>query len=47
MISHWLECTVNPTAGKEKFYPELWLDTPKLERRVNRFKEKAAGLPQI
>lgn len=47
MISHWLECTVNPTAGKEKFYPELWLNTPKLERKVNRFKEKIADLPQI
>ncbi len=47
IISHWLECTVNPAAGKEKFYPELWLDTPKLERRISRFKEKIAGLPQI
>ena len=47
IISHWLQCTVNPTAGKEKLYPELWLDTPKLQRKVDRFKEKAEGLPQI
>jgi 2,4-dienoyl-CoA reductase-like NADH-dependent reductase (Old Yellow Enzyme family) len=47
MISHWLECSVNPTAGREKFYPDLWLNTPKLEKKVNRFREKAGSLPQI
>ena len=43
----WVECTVNPTAGREKLYPELWLDTPELEKKVNKFKQKAKGLPQI
>ncbi len=45
--AHWMECTVNPTAGREKLYPELWLDTPELEKKIGRFKQKAQGLPQI
>ena len=47
MINHWLECTVNPTAGREKHYPELWRETPSLVKKVNRFRAKAEGLPQI
>lgn len=47
IISHWTECTMNPTAGREKLYPELWLDTPGLEKKVNLFKHRAKGLPQI
>jgi 2,4-dienoyl-CoA reductase-like NADH-dependent reductase (Old Yellow Enzyme family) len=43
----WMDCMVNPTAGKEKLYPELWLDTPELEKKIGRFKQKAQGLPQI
>ncbi|SHI86155.1 2,4-dienoyl-CoA reductase [Desulfatibacillum alkenivorans DSM 16219] len=47
MISHWLECTVNPTAGREKHYPELWINTPSLDKKIDRFKGKAKGLAQI
>ncbi|SPF38456.1 Flavin oxidoreductase [Syntrophobacter sp. SbD1] len=47
IISHWAECTMNPTAGREKLYPELWLDTPEMEKKINKFKQKAQGLPQI
>lgn len=46
-IAHWMQCTVNPTAGREKLYPELWLDAPEIEKKVKRFKEKAKGKPQI
>jgi hypothetical protein len=45
--SQWTECTMNPMAGREKLYPELWLDTPELEKKVNLFKKRAQGLPQI
>jgi 2,4-dienoyl-CoA reductase-like NADH-dependent reductase (Old Yellow Enzyme family) len=47
IISQWTECTMNPTAGREKLYPELWLDAPGIEKKVNLFKQKASGLPQI
>jgi len=47
IISQWLDCSMNPTAGREKLYPELWLDTPAMEKKVNLFKQRAKGLPQI
>ncbi|MDI6795675.1 MAG: NADH:flavin oxidoreductase [Desulfatibacillaceae bacterium] len=47
MTAHWLGCTVNPLAGKEKFYPEYWLDTPGLKSKVDKFMKKAQDLPQI
>jgi hypothetical protein len=47
IISQWLDCSMNPTAGREKLYPELWLDTPSLEKKVNLFKRRAKELPQI
>jgi 2,4-dienoyl-CoA reductase-like NADH-dependent reductase (Old Yellow Enzyme family) len=43
----WMDCMVNPTAGREKLYPELWLDTPELKKKIGKFKKKAQGLPQI
>ncbi len=47
MTAHWLGCTVNPLAGKEKLYPEFWLDTPELQNKVAKFMKRAHGLPQI
>lgn len=47
IYNKWLNCAVNPTAGSERFYPELWLKGSKLESRVDKFKKKAEGLPQI
>ncbi len=47
MTSNWARCSVNPIVGREKLYPELWLDTPGLEKKVTRFKEKIKNLPQI
>jgi 2,4-dienoyl-CoA reductase-like NADH-dependent reductase (Old Yellow Enzyme family) len=40
----WISCTVNPTAGFELWYPELWLKGSRHENRVNKFMEKAKGL---
>ena len=47
MSANWAGCSVNPIVGKEKLYKELWLDTPKLVNKINKFMEKAKGLPQI
>ncbi len=47
MTSNWARCSVNPLVGKEKFYPELWLSDTALEKKVNKFMEKAKGLPQV
>lgn len=47
MTANWARCSVNPIVGKEKYYPELFLDTPKLRKKVDMFKKKAEGLPQI
>ena len=47
IVSHWVECAMNPIAGREKLYPELWLDAPGIQKKVNLFKQKASGLPQI
>ncbi len=47
MLNKWLTCSVNPTAGRERNFPELWLNGSKLESRVEKFKKKASGLPQI
>jgi hypothetical protein len=43
----WMDCMVNPTAGREKLYPDLWLDAPDLKKKIGKFKKKAQGLPQI
>ncbi|SMC90094.1 NADH:flavin oxidoreductase / NADH oxidase family protein [Desulfocicer vacuolatum DSM 3385] len=47
MTSNWLRCSVNPIVGREKMYPELFLDTPKLTKKIKQFKEKIKNLPQI
>ena len=41
----WLRCEVNPTAGFEKYLPELWrINAPGMEKRVKKFLSKAEGL---
>lgn len=47
VMNRWLTCSVNPTAGREKFYPELWLHGSKLESRAEKFLKRAEGLPFI
>jgi len=47
MTANWCRCSVNPIVGKEKYFTEMFLDTPKLARKVDRFKAKIQGLPQI
>ena len=44
----WLECKVNPTAGYEKYLPELWrVNAPAIKDKVDKFLAKAEGLPSI
>jgi 2,4-dienoyl-CoA reductase-like NADH-dependent reductase (Old Yellow Enzyme family) len=44
----WLRCTVNPTAGFERYMPELWrLNAPAMKDKVEKFMAKAEGLPLI
>ena len=45
--SRWMHCLVNPTAGREKNYPELWIEGGPLEKRAEKFIKKASGLEQI
>jgi 2,4-dienoyl-CoA reductase-like NADH-dependent reductase (Old Yellow Enzyme family) len=45
--SRWMHCMVNPTAGREKNYPHLWIDGGPLEKRAAKFIKKAEGLEQI
>lgn len=41
----WLACEVNPTAGFEKYMPELWrLNAPDVKKKVDRYMKKAEGL---
>ncbi|OGR27997.1 MAG: flavin oxidoreductase [Desulfobacterales bacterium RIFOXYA12_FULL_46_15] len=47
MTANWARCSVNPLVGKEKYYPELFLDTPKLQKKIALFTKKAQDLPQI
>ncbi|MBU1168490.1 MAG: NADH:flavin oxidoreductase [Proteobacteria bacterium] len=47
MTANWCRCSVNPIVGKEKYYTELFLDTPKLKKKVDLFLKKAKDLPQI
>jgi 2,4-dienoyl-CoA reductase-like NADH-dependent reductase (Old Yellow Enzyme family) len=47
MTANWAQCSVNPTVGKEKYYTDMFLDTPKLKKKVDMFRKKTAGLPQI
>lgn len=43
----WARCSVNPTAGFEKYYPKLWQDDGLMDQRAKRFMEKRENLPQI
>jgi 2,4-dienoyl-CoA reductase-like NADH-dependent reductase (Old Yellow Enzyme family) len=45
--SRWIRCPMNPTAGFEKYYPELWQDNGLMDVRAKRFMDKREGLPQI
>lgn len=43
----WIRCSVNPTAGFEKYYPELWQDDGLMDVRAKKFMDKREDLPQI
>lgn len=43
----WARCSVNPTAGFEKYYTELWQDDGLMDQSAKRFMEKRNDLPQI
>ncbi len=44
----WLRCSVNPTAGFERYIPELWrVNAPAVKGKVERFMARAEGLPLI
>lgn len=45
--NRWLTCKMNPMTGKEKFFPDLWMDNSKLGSRLKKVIRKAEGLPQI
>lgn len=47
IYNKWLTCSVNPMAGYERFFPEMWMKGTKFESKIARFKEKAEDLPQI
>lgn len=43
----WIRCAVNPTAGFEKYYPQLWKDNGLMDVRAKKFMDKREGLPLI
>jgi 2,4-dienoyl-CoA reductase-like NADH-dependent reductase (Old Yellow Enzyme family) len=43
----WIRCAVNPTAGFEKYYPELWQDDGLMDVRAKKFMDKRKDLPLI
>lgn len=43
----WIRCAVNPTAGFEKYYPELWQNDGLMDIKAKRFMERRADLSQI
>ena len=45
--SRWIRCSVNPTAGFEKYYPELWQTDGMMDVRSKRFMDKCKDLEQI
>ena len=45
--SRWMHCLVNPTAGREKNYPELWIKGGPLEKHAEKFIKRSSGLEQI
>jgi 2,4-dienoyl-CoA reductase-like NADH-dependent reductase (Old Yellow Enzyme family) len=44
---HFLECAVNPVTGREKYFPELWLNDTTFGNRLNKAIKKMTGFPQI
>lgn len=43
-----LHCIVNPTAGFEKYLPEMWrVNSPDAARKVRKYLDRAEGLPEI
>jgi len=47
IFNQWTTCSVNPTAGRERLLPELWMKGSRLESRIAKYKARAEGLPQI
>ncbi len=45
--SRWIRCSVNRTAGFEKYYPELWQNDGLMDHAAKNFMNKRANLPQI
>jgi 2,4-dienoyl-CoA reductase-like NADH-dependent reductase (Old Yellow Enzyme family) len=45
--SWWLTCSVNPTAGREKHFPEIWLKGSSIEKRGKKFIRTLKDLPQV
>lgn len=45
--ARWVRCAVNPTAGFEKYYPELWQDEGLMDQKAKLFMEKRKDLPHI
>lgn len=43
----FLDCSVNPLTGREKYFPELWLNSTKFGNRLNKAMKKMEGFPQI
>jgi 2,4-dienoyl-CoA reductase-like NADH-dependent reductase (Old Yellow Enzyme family) len=43
----WIRCSVNPTAGFEKYYPRLWQNDGLMDVRAERFMAARENLPQI
>jgi 2,4-dienoyl-CoA reductase-like NADH-dependent reductase (Old Yellow Enzyme family) len=43
----WIRCAVNPTAGFEKYYPELWQENGLLDQKAKKFMDKCGNLPQV
>ena len=40
-----ITCSVNPTAGYERYLPELWrVNTPKMKKRIEQYMKKVEGL---
>jgi 2,4-dienoyl-CoA reductase-like NADH-dependent reductase (Old Yellow Enzyme family) len=45
--ARWATCSVNVTAGKEKYFPELWLRGSSLDKKAKKIIARTRGLPQI
>ena len=44
--ANWATCSVNPTAGWEEYFPELW-QNGSFSKRTKRFMDKCEGLDEI